>query len=256
MASATDGLADIYRLLDTALAHPRGAVHLDLSGPIASATVAAERVNAPHGCDESGAPDPAAISQAREMLGRARRPVILAGLQARDAADALRALATEIACPVLTTYKAKGVVPDSDPLVVGHFTGGTAESACLGAADLILLYGLDPVELIPQPWRYGAPILELGRVAGLPHYATLAVSLIGPLGASAACLHGAARASDWSIDDIEPLRSAMRRRLQTEDEGITAGRIVQTAASRASKRTRITVDAGAHMFSTMALSAR
>ena len=44
----------------------------------------------------------------------------------------------------------------------GVATGATAESALLHAADLIIGLGLDPVELIPAPWPYEAPVVLLG----------------------------------------------------------------------------------------------
>jgi thiamine pyrophosphate-dependent acetolactate synthase large subunit-like protein len=73
------------------------------------------------------------LAAARALLGQARRPVIIAGLEARGAAAAeTRALAQAVGAPVLVTYKAKGVVADDDPLFAGVFTGGAAE-ACAAA---------------------------------------------------------------------------------------------------------------------------
>jgi thiamine pyrophosphate-dependent acetolactate synthase large subunit-like protein len=66
---------------------------------------------------------------------------------------------------VLVTYKAKGVLADAHAQHVGIFTGGTLEAQVVGAADLILLVGADPVEFILQPWRYTAPVAE---IAALP----------------------------------------------------------------------------------------
>ena len=72
------------------------------------------------------------------MVARAKRPVIIAGLQARDAraTGALRRLVQRWKCPVFTTWKAKGVIADDDPLLVGHYIGGPGEEATLAAADL------------------------------------------------------------------------------------------------------------------------
>ena len=63
---------------------------------------------------------------------------------------------------MLTTYKAKGVVSDVDPHAAGVATGGTIESEVLASADLIIGVGLDPVEHIPSPWPYTAPVVLLG----------------------------------------------------------------------------------------------
>ena len=87
------------------------------------------------------------------------------------ACAALRRLAEALGCPALVTYKAKGVVPDAHPLFAGVFTGGVAEAPVLSEADLILLAGADPVEFIPQPWRYGAPVVEIGAAVGVGGHA-------------------------------------------------------------------------------------
>ena len=57
-------------------------------------------------------------------------------------------------CPTLVTYKAKGVISDEHKNLVGIFTGGKAEQISILDSDLIVLIGLDPVELILQPWPY------------------------------------------------------------------------------------------------------
>ena len=110
--------------------------------------------------------------------------MLVVGLEAAEplAAAAIRALAEALRAPVLVSYKAKGVLPDSHPLHAGIFTGGSLEAACVGAADLILTIGLDPVELILQPWRHAAPVVD---VALRPH----PVRYVDPV----ATLHGRPR---------------------------------------------------------------
>ena len=67
-------------------------------------------------------------------------------------------------------HRSQGILPDDHPLRVGLFTGGAAEAPTVAQADLIVLAGLDPVELILQPWAYAAPVLDLGQVRHDPHY--------------------------------------------------------------------------------------
>ena len=74
----------------------------------------------------------------------------------------LRSLVAGSTVPVLTTYKAKGVVPETGPNAAGIATGATIEAPLLHAADLVVGVGLDPVELIPAPWPYAAPVVLLG----------------------------------------------------------------------------------------------
>ncbi|MDO9498469.1 thiamine pyrophosphate-binding protein [Falsiroseomonas sp.] len=246
-----DAAADeIGALLDLALAAPRGAVHLDLTGQAARrmALPAAPRVAEP-------APAPS-FGDAGALLAQARRPVILAGVEAAEpeATAALRALAEALGCPVLVTYKAKGVLPDAHPLYAGLFTGGSLEAPCVGAADLIIQVGLDPVELILQPWRYTAPILD---VALRPHpvrYAQPRAALHGDLASSLATLR--ATPSDWSRAEIAKLRGDALAALEWRGQGGVSPpdivRLAQQEARAAGHSPRVAVDAGAHMFSATA----
>ena len=53
------------------------------------------------------------------MLAAAERPVIVVGNGARPFRDAVLALAERIDAPVITTFKAKGLVADGHPLACG-----------------------------------------------------------------------------------------------------------------------------------------
>ncbi len=244
-----NGAADIEAAIDVALTPPWGPVQLDLSAPDAMATVSGAAADArPAAAQKS---DAKALGRARDMLAAARRPVILAGLEARlgDAPAALRRFADALACPVLLTYKAKGVLADAHPCTVGMVTGAAAEADCIGRADLIVCIGLDPVELIPGKWRYAAPILELRAAAGAALPAEPTCRVVGPLGETIAAVMSADGAVAWSADEIAALRDAMRARIAIRGPGHTADTVTAALAEAAPAGCRLTVDAGAHMFS-------
>jgi acetolactate synthase-1/2/3 large subunit len=251
-AESDSPAGEIAALLDLAMAAPQGAVHLDLTSQ-AARRPAGQAMAAP-----ALAPSAPDQGDAAALLAAARRPVILAGLEAATpgAAQALRALAAALHCPVLVTYKAKGVLPDAHPLHAGIFTGGTLEAAVVGRADLIIQIGLDPVELILQPWRYTAPILD---VALRPHpvrYAAPSAALHGDIAARIGDLLPHARASDWSAAEIAGHREAALAALAWQGEGGIAPpdvvRVAQAIAREVGATPRATVDAGAHMFSATA----
>jgi acetolactate synthase-1/2/3 large subunit len=250
-ADGTAPAAEIAALLDLAQ-HERRAVHLDLTGEAAR--------RAPGAAPALGAA-PAALADvgdALSLLAGSKRPVLVAGLEATEpsAAAALRALAEALHAPVLVTYKAKGVLPDAHPLHAGIFTGGSLEAPCVDEADLILTIGLDPVELILQPWRYRAPVLD---VALRPHpvrYVAPAAALHGDVAASIAKLVGIARGSTWAASDIARHRDAALAALAWAGQGGVSPpdivRLAQQAARDAGRAPRVAVDAGAHMFSATA----
>ncbi|MBL8385174.1 MAG: thiamine pyrophosphate-binding protein, partial [Burkholderiales bacterium] len=201
----------------------------------------------------------AALARARALLAGARRPVVVAGLEACDpaVAAALRRLVRELGCAALVTYKAKGVIADDDAHYVGIFTGGLAEQPAVRAADLIVTVGLDPVELILQPWPYDLPVLELGCTRHPVHYVKSACAVHGDLAGALDALAGAGRRGGWQRAAIAALRTAMRASLayRGSGDGLTPQQVVEAAAdaARALPRwPRATVDAGAHMFSATA----
>ncbi|WP_431283222.1 thiamine pyrophosphate-binding protein [Humitalea sp. 24SJ18S-53] len=252
---SNDPVAEIEALLNLACAAPRGAVHLDLTGQAARRQAEPKDFAPPAPLP----PDPAALDAARALLAGARKPVVIAGLEAAEASEALRALVTALGCPVLVTCKAKGCVADADPHCVGVFTGGSLEANCVGEADLILLAGLDPVELIPQPWRYTAPVLDIGLRPHPVHYIQPAVGLHGDLGASLAALAADAAPSAWLLPVIGAHGDAMRAALAWAGSGgVAPPRVVQIAREEAGLHAgqatapRATVDAGAHTFSATA----
>lgn len=248
--------ADIARLIELASAPPRGPVYVELTGAAAKAVVTGGADRAPDG--STAHVDEQALAAAGKLLTDSVRPVLVVGLEARDSATAaaIRALAGTLSCPVLVTYKAKGVVADASPQYVGIFTGGAAESDCLQRADLIVLCGVDPVEFIRKPWSYQAPVVDISPAPYPVHYLRPAVGLYGSLDTHIERLTLGQAGKAWSDDEIVALRTAMNERLQYRtNTGIGPQQVVTMAAEAAQSlpvMPRITVDAGAHMFSVMA----
>ena len=256
-----DGARMLEELLDFALDEPKGPVHIDLSTEAAGTRVTGASRPPRAAVREGVTGDLAAVGK---LLAASRRPVILAGTQTRahGVAAPLRQFAEELRCPVLTSYKAKGVLADGHPRVVGHFTGARAEFDVLKGADLLIAVGLDPIEVIPAPWRAEAPLLALSRHPG-PEFPTVpAARLQGPLVGGLARLAEAAAPSDWTQSEIAALRARLRGAVGLEGVGHTAETVIQSAVAAATAAVvdagggpwpRLTVDAGAHMFSPMAI---
>ncbi|MBY0338649.1 MAG: hypothetical protein K2X11_18685, partial [Acetobacteraceae bacterium] len=198
--------------------------------------------------------DAASIARAKAMLAAAKRPVVVAGLEATDpaACAAVRALVEALGGPALVTYKAKGVVPDAHPLFGGVFTGGEAEAPLMRHADLIILAGADPVEFISQPWRYAAPVIEMADFPRSLDYRRPDVALHGDWAAAARALAQGAEARPWP--ELARLRGAWLAALSngaSGNRGLSPQRVVEVAQATcraAGADPRVSVDAGAHMF--------
>ncbi|HYB44164.1 MAG TPA: thiamine pyrophosphate-binding protein, partial [Candidatus Methylomirabilis sp.] len=241
-----------------ASADPRGPVHLDLPADLGARPVGADGSSAD--LPSLRALDDSAVEAAAAMIREARRPLVVAGLQCRlSDAKWLRAFCEALPVPCLTTYKAKGALPDPHPLAMGVFTGGVLEEPVVKRADLIIAIGLDPVELIPRRWPYAAPVLNLvrspSRAGGADDpdggYFVPALEVVGDLGALleefAPQIAGRAR-SDWDVVEVDRLRRARRAALEVPVPGLAPHRVVQIARELTPAGTIASVDAGAHMF--------
>ncbi len=241
---------DFDQLLDLALTRPFGPVHVDLAS-----SDAARRVTAL--APPQRQPEPGLVGDvdaARRLLAASRRPIFIVGLDARSAAGAtaLLELADGLHAPVLATYKAKGILPDADPRMIGLFTGARAEAASLDAADLIVLFGLDPVEIIPGPWPYVAPVLELAMAPGHRQPVEPKLTLCGACGEIASALRPSLHGSDWDPAEVAGLRQRMTEALSLAGSGHNARSVTEAVQRAAPAGTRLSVDSGAHMFAAMA----
>ena len=89
------------------------------------------------------APPQAELDRAIAMLEAAERPVIIVGNGARPFRAAVLELADRIDAPVITTFKAKGLVPDGHPLACGVLgrSGTPVGSAVMARSDCLLVLG-------------------------------------------------------------------------------------------------------------------
>jgi acetolactate synthase I/II/III large subunit len=243
---STSTAADVRAAVALSLSGPPGPVHLDLDPTAPGTPIGAGNVDR--------ARPPADAEAVRAAFRSARRPVVIAGVGATAAG--LRDLVAGSTVPVLTTYKAKGIVPETGPNAAGIATGATIEAPLLLAADLVVGVGLDPVELIPAPWPYEAPVILLGTWPTAAEGAyfgdrLLAEVVVPDLDASlrehAPDLH-----SDWPDGTAPDARHAALARVlaavPSEPVGVLPQAVVAAARALMPAGTVVTVDAGAHML--------
>jgi acetolactate synthase-1/2/3 large subunit len=164
-------------------------------------------------------------ADARRALEHARRPVVVIGVGARAHGPDVARLVAGTRIPVLETYATKGIAPPAN--VAGLLTGGTLELDVLDAADVIVAVGLDPVELIPAPWRAVAPLVDVAA----EHVSSLALN------------------DGWTEEPASARERALAR-LVSPVAGLDP-RVVVLEAAAAHPGALATVDAGAHMLVAM-----
>jgi thiamine pyrophosphate-dependent acetolactate synthase large subunit-like protein len=89
------------------------------------------------------APPKEELDRAIEMINQAKRPAIITGHGAKMFSKEIVAFAERIQAPIISTFKAKGIVPDSHPLACGVLgrSGIPVASIMMGKADLLLVFG-------------------------------------------------------------------------------------------------------------------
>ncbi|MDA8402817.1 MAG: thiamine pyrophosphate-binding protein [Desulfobacteraceae bacterium] len=84
-----------------------------------------------------------AVSQAVELMRQAERPVMIVGYGARRCMTSVMNLAESLRLPVITTFKAKGQVPDTHPLACGvvGLSGTPIAAHFMNHSDLLIVLG-------------------------------------------------------------------------------------------------------------------
>jgi acetolactate synthase-1/2/3 large subunit len=162
---------------------------------------------------------------------------------------ALVTLAELLESPVLATYKAKGVFPETHRLAAGILTGAEIERPLLGDADLMVGIGVDPVELLARPWPYGAEVVALRRTAEPDRYLRPRWTVAGDLDTTVQELLAALDepSSEWEPGEAAWRAGRIRDELRTGGVALPVWRAVEIAQDVAGDSV-VTVDAGAHMF--------
>ncbi len=170
-----------------------GSTHLELPEDVADESIGESNVLTPLFVQAPVLPEPAPsqVSRAVQTIGKARRPVILAGngVVRGGASAALCRFARQLQIPVLHTFMAKGAVPDSDPLSL-YTLGLRARdytALVMEQADVVLTIGYDFVEYAPCLWnlRRDKQIVHIDvSPAEVDDHYTVTVGVLGDLNLS------------------------------------------------------------------------
>lgn len=88
-------------------------------------------------------PAPSDIEKAVSLISKSRRPAIIVGYGARGRMEEVEALAEKINAPILTTFKAKGLISDYGELGAGVLgrSGTSVASNLMADSDLLVVFG-------------------------------------------------------------------------------------------------------------------
>lgn len=247
--------AQIDKALAIAMDDPPGPVHIDVPISVALQDVPAAKGTRRTAPAASVPADSESLAQARDWLAKAKRPVMIAGVDAlyHRAEHEVRRLVEDFNIPLITTYKAKGIVDERHDMVIGG--AGLSPMAdkvllpMLRDADLILLAGYDPIEMRSgwrNIWDESARVVEFAASRNTHYMHQAAISFVGNVQAGLADFRkSAAGASQWKVEEVQRIKQSIAS-IYKLDEEWGPGAIVDVARRMFPADTIASVDSGAH----------
>jgi pyruvate oxidase len=202
-------------------------------------------------------PDEQALARAAKLVVDAKRPVLIVGHGARGAEPEVTALAERLHAPVLTTFKAKGLVPDTHPLGAGVLgrSGTPVASWLMNESDLLVVVGASFSNHTGiAPYK---PIVQIDdTLTSIGRFDAVTASVLGDaatvLDALAAAV-GDADPEDQTVDVAErwAIWRAEKARRAADDRGmgVSAAAVFAALSDHLPADAVVTVDVGNHAYS-------
>lgn len=256
-ASMAASAGAVHRVIDraiaVAIAGQPGAVHLDV--PIDVAEGSEPEILFSRAYPAAVMASGAGLAAARACFGEAKRPLVIAGVDAvnQNAGQAVRDFSARFNAPVMTTYKAKGLLPEDDALAIGGAGLSPKADALLlpflAEADCIILAGYDPIEMRinwRDPFPAEIPVIELSAILPLHQMHRADHLLLGDVGINLASLsEGSVSKAGIDTAKLNALKSALGTAFAPEPDW-GPGVVFDTIRSLAPRDALASADSGAH----------
>ncbi|WP_170560873.1 thiamine pyrophosphate-binding protein [Ruegeria atlantica] len=202
------------------------------------------------------APEGNCLEKARRWVADAERPIAIVGLDVLydGSRNVVQAFLEHFGIPFVTTYKAKGVVPEDHPLCLGG--AGLSPLAdkhllpLVEQADLVLCLGYDPIEMRPG-WREvwdpeEKRVIDISAVVNDHYMHQASLNMVADTGATLeAIAKGNAARDTWPGGEPARAKTALALAFPTDEAWGPAAIIAETRATLPAE-TLATADSGAH----------
>ncbi|UWR17168.1 thiamine pyrophosphate-binding protein [Sulfitobacter sp. M368] len=196
------------------------------------------------------------LETARSWLADARKPLMIVGVDAMNqhAAQAVREFAEDHNIPVITTYKAKGMLPEDHPLALGGAGLSPLADTHLvpftQSADLVICVGYDPIEMRPG-WRdvWTPDSQRVIDITAAPNHHYMHQSTLNFVTDCAPTLAALSDGLDpratWVDGEIHQLKTALSAAFPNDEDWGPAA-VIDTCRAVLPKGTIASADSGAH----------
>ena len=194
--------------------------------------------------------------KARTWFKQSQRPLVIAGVDVLNQHDGSQAVAQFCKAhnvPLITTYKAKGIIPETDPLCLGG--AGLSPAAdkellpLIKQSDCLILAGYDPIEMRigwQNIWNDDTRVIELSAVSNTHYMHQAAINFVGNIAAGLnAISHHNQPESSWSNGEPTKAKIKLRNHLKLNEHWGPAA-VIDECRKALPANTVITVDSGAH----------
>jgi len=196
-----------------------------------------------------------AVKEAANLIVQSKRPILFAGWGARHCGSELLELARHIAAPIATTSRAKGIIPESDELVLGVLgsIGNRFAPKIVAQSDLIIILGsgfrqrnlvpdIDVIQVDVDATRVGKTFpVKIGIVGDAHRVIEMLKQITAP------------RKIDPEF--LESIRTAKRQYndlleqdAKNKQKPIHPGAVIQALKQKAAKNAIICLDVGDHTY--------
>ncbi len=195
------------------------------------------------------------LETARSWLAHAERPVMVVGLDVltEGSAASVQAFAEAWDIPVVTSYKAKGVLPEEHPLALGG--AGLSPKAdkhlvpFVADADLVIAAGYDPIEMRTgwrDPWDPEQQhVIDIHAEPNHHYMHHTGLSFVAHTGATLDLLSRDAAPPERDVARLEKVKADLAAAFAVPDAwGPDA--VIAEARAALPPETIATVDSGAH----------
>ena len=232
-----DTATKVRRAWRTALEPRPGPVHLALPSDVATREDRQTHDPSTIALDPASLPGPSreAVDRMAAEIGRARRPIVVLGLDLdpRTTPAIVRRFVEALRVPVFVTPKAKGILSEDHPQFLGVCGGLAADGVILEffkRSDLLVGVGFEPVES-DKLWHHTMKLVSIGPVSIAAGEYRPALELTGDVVQSlTGLLANRFGPFDWSDADRASFRGELERTL--DDNPSPSGGLSPLAVTR------------------------
>lgn len=201
------------------------------------------------------------FQEALRLLQQANLVSIIVGHGARPFADEIIELAELLEAPMITTFKAKGLIPDTHPLACGVLgrSGTPVASTMMGRADLLLVFGASFSNHTGISTKKKTIQVDFDRMA-LGKFHPVTLPLLGDIGVTARQMIDALRESrgDANRDYVQReiagrwnlwRSEKARRAVESDENGINSALLFHHLGEIVPENAVISVDVGNNTYS-------